>query len=165
MTNELSPDLASSFLSKDVDQLYAELGLRKEATVENTALMGDYDPALPTVEHMGGLDSLKKIGQRMFNKVHQQAHALVCGDDPDDAEDRQKVSDALNLSSESAVIAIASVLVGSLGIGAVFAGVLAALIVKRFLQPALSEGHAGLCEAWEEYLPSQPQADEPDAAG
>jgi hypothetical protein len=153
--NEFSEAQAQELLSRDTDQLYELLGMRIKAVEEDLEKQGTFVPQVEYSAHMGPAEDLSKIGRRMLNKVHVQTYGLVCGTDPEDDEDRKKILDALGISVDAAVVVLAGVLVSTFGLAAAFAGVLAALIIKRFAVPALGEGHAGICELWAEYLPSQ----------
>ena len=144
---------AGDLLSKNTDQLYELLGLRIKAVEEDPEISGQIELKVEYSDHMGPMDDLKKIGLRMFNKVHTQVYELFCGSNPDDEEDRDKILAALKISWEATLTAITGILITTFGLGAAFAGVLATLIIKRFAQPAVKEGHKGLCEYWKEYLP------------
>ena len=147
--------MARALLSQSPDQLYELLGMRAQAVEEDIRKLGSFEPEVAFSQHMGYKEDLQKIGRRMFNKVHVQAYGLVCGSNPDDREDRDRILGALGISIEAAVIAVASVLVNTFGLAAAFAGVVAALIMKRFAEPTLEEGHRGMCELWSEYLPTR----------
>ena len=70
-----------------------------------------------------------------------------------DREDRNKIATVLGISAEAAVIALTGVLIGTFGIAAALAGVLAALIIKRYAVPGAKEGRAAMCELGKENLP------------
>jgi hypothetical protein len=105
--------------------------------------------------HMGPMEDLQNIGRSMFNKLQMQAYGLVCDKELEDKEDRNKIVVALGIGTEAAVIALTSVLIGTFGLAAALAGVVAALIIKRFAEPTLKEGQDAMCEMWKEYLPSK----------
>ena len=151
----LSESTAEELLKKDADQLYEILGMRAKAVEEDSSLQASFEPDVEYSPHMGVMDDLQKVGRRMFNKAQTQAYALVCGTDPEDEEDRKKIIAALGIGSAAAAIALAGVLVGTFGLAAAFAGVIAPLIIKRFAEPVLDEGHKGICELWKENLPEQ----------
>jgi hypothetical protein len=151
-TTGLSEAEASSLLQRDEDQLYEMLGIRLAATRENTALQGQYNLDVEYGAHMGPAEDLRKIGKRMVKTLNRQAYGLVCGNDPEDTADRNKILSALNLSVDAAVIALTTVLVGTFGLAAALAGTVAALIVKRFAVEAIDDGHETMCELWKEKL-------------
>jgi len=150
--NQLSRAAAKELLSRSPDQLYELLGVRAKATEDDLSKQGFLDPAVAYSEHMGPKEDLEKIGRRMFHKLQTQAYGLVCGKDPEDESDRNKIVTALGIGTEAAVIALTSVLIGTFGLAAALAGVLAALIIKRFAEPTLKEGQAAMCELWKENL-------------
>ena len=139
----LSEAQAADLLSMSPDQLYELLGMGAQSA---------------GTELLGPKDSIKGIGKRMFGELHGQAYHLVCGSDAEDEADRNQFLGALGMGVEGAVVVLAGVLVSRLGLAAAMAGVLAALIVKRFAMPTLKEGYAAMCEVWREHLP-------PGAAG
>ena len=151
--NQLSRPAAEELLSRDTDQLYELLGLRLKATEEDLNKQGNLEPEIEYPEHLGLMEDLQKIGRRVFNKIHTQAYTLVCGTSQEDEADRNKIIAAFGIGAEATVIALTSVLISTFGLAAAIAGVVAALIVRRFGEPALNEGHAAMCEIWREYLP------------
>ena len=150
---ELSKTAAKDLLKKDEDQLYELLGLRQLKIEEDLTVQGDFELSVTYAEHMGPMENIQKIGRRVFNKLNFQAYGLVCGTDPDDEEDRNKIVGAIGFGTEAAVIALSGILVSSFGIAAAIAGVIAAIIIKRFAEPALNEGIAAICEIWKDDLP------------
>lgn len=154
--SKLSKTAAKKLLASEPDQLYEMLGVRIKASQRDLSLQGEYDPSVVYSKHMGPMEDLQRIGRRMFNKLQIQAYKLVCGADPEDEADRNKIIDALGVSGEAAVVVLSSVLVGTFGLAAAFAGVVAALIIRRFAMPTLKEGHAAMCEVWKEHLPNNP---------
>ena len=73
---------AGDLLSKNTDQLYELLGLRIKAVEEDPEISGQIELKVEYSDHMGPMDDLKKIGLRMFNKVHTQVYELFCGSNP-----------------------------------------------------------------------------------
>jgi len=96
---------------------------------------------------MGALDDLKALGRKILMRWNKELHALVCGDKPTDAKERQEILKALNLG-EAAVIASVAAALLPMGVPAPLAAVLAPLIVKKFIWPAKDE----LCAAWGEAI-------------
>jgi hypothetical protein len=155
MATKLSKQAATELLSHDRDQLYMMLGMRSLAIQADHRKQASYQPVVVYSTHMGPKDDLIEIGQRMFNKLQRQTYGLVCGNKKEDKEDRDKILVGLGISAEAAVIALTSVLIGSFGLAAAFAGVVAALIIKRFAEPTLEEGRQAMCALWKENLPSE----------
>ena len=138
-------DAVAPLLSADEDQLYAELGIRARALTDDPAAAGSFDPDVTFDEsQMGALDDVKAFGRRLFARWNREAHSLVCGSDPDDAADREKLANAFGLGEAAVAGYVATLLVGSLGLAPALAAVIAALVVKRFFKPARDE----FCETW-----------------
>ena len=154
MKRNLSDTAANGLLDLEEDQLYELLGLRIRAAEEDVSIQGSFEPQVKYSEVMGPLDDLKAIGRRMFDRTHIQAYNLMCGTAPADKADRDKIVGALGLSAGAAIVTLSGVLASTFGIGAAFAGILAAIIIKRFAVPTADEGYKAMCELWVKHLPS-----------
>ena len=53
---------------------------------------------------------------------------------------------SVNVTTSASVVA--SFLITGLGVGAVVAGIVGALLVERIIKPAMDAGHDVLCENW-----------------
>jgi hypothetical protein len=141
--------MASDYLEYDEESLLLLIGQRASLapTKPGAAVLPtkDFQVEYP---HLGFGDDMVALGKRIARRVAKELHAVVCGDDPDDAEDRAKLRSALQLTDEALAAAVAAVLAGPLGLGGAIAGALAALFVKRLLKPAGEE----VCKEWAERL-------------
>ncbi len=149
---QLSELAAEKLLENSPTQLYEMLGMRLKAVQDDIGKQGSFEPDVAYSDHMGAMDELSKLGQRVFKRISKEAYGLVCGSDEGDKDDRKTIVDALNLSSKAAVIALSGVLVSSFGLAAAVASVIAALIIKRFAKPAGEEALKFLCDTWKEYV-------------
>ena len=147
---------ARQLLSLDEWHLLAELDRR-------IALVG-LDPAqgdLPSMELLtvsgggleggleGGLPAIGAVTRRLLRRWERELYDLLCGQDADDTADRAKLRDAAGLGPDALIGALAGWLVaGPLGVPALLAGVLAAILVKRFGTATLAE----MCLIWKERL-------------
>ena len=130
------------------DALIAELGRRA------TMASADPDATVPigaefrgaALEGMG--DIFGDIGRRIFSRVNRQLHALLCGDDAENAADRDKLKDALGLDDAAVAAVLVQILVGSFGLMPAVATLVAALFLKHVLKPSLDE----ICSVWEDHL-------------
>jgi hypothetical protein len=73
----------------------------------------------------------------------------MCGGDPEDKEDREKLTRALSIGPGEVATMMAGALVLHFGIAPAIAAIVAALIVKRFFSSAYEE----FCETWKGALP------------
>ena len=138
-----------NLLQSDLDQLYAELGMRAKTIATDITAAGKLDPeAKYDVETMGPLDGLKRFGVRIFKRWNREAYELICGKNTEDEQDRQKLAKAIGLGDVAVASALTGLLVSSFGLAPAIATVLAALVVKRFFRPA----HEEFCEVWKESL-------------
>ena len=149
MTSSLSAQEIDDLLQSDEDQLLEQLGMRAAASTQNLALSAELNPKLSsaTVTAMGIKDDLKVLGNRILRRWNRSAYELICGDDPDDAGAREQVKKALGLGDAAAIGALTAALIG-VGLMAALAPVLAAILVKKFFNPAYGE----FCGFWKEKL-------------
>lgn len=126
------------------DELIAELGRR--------ATMASADPehVVPleaefrgaALEGMG--DVFHVVGKRILRRVNRDLHGLVCGDDEDNASDREKLKGVLGLGDAAIAGVLTQILVGTFGLLPAVATIVAALFLKHVLRPSLEE----VCEVW-----------------
>jgi hypothetical protein len=149
----LTKEAGDELFELDEEELEFLLGVRVKAIEEDPQIQGFFQPDVSYADRFGDKNSLRRIGKRMVDKLHMQAYTFVCGTDPDDEQSRQEILDALKISSGAAVAALAAVLVSGLGLAAAVAGVVAALIIKKFIKPTLDAGYEAMCTEWKKYLP------------
>jgi hypothetical protein len=134
------------------DQLYAELGFRLKAILNEPAEAGKFEmTATYDAEFAGPLDVLREIGQRFFARVSRDAYALVCGADQQNADERKKVLEAFDLGGTAVAAALVAAFVGTFGWAPAVATVVAALIMRLFFKNA----YIATCEVWKNNLPAQ----------
>jgi hypothetical protein len=147
---EQAKTAVAKLLDAPDDQLFIELGLRKNAINFDPAVAGQYDPELSyDAEFAGPLDVLKEFGQRYFDKVNKQVYELVCGNSKDDAQDRSKLREAFGLDRTTFAAILAAALVSAFSWAPPIAAVVAAIAVKLFFRP----GYEVACQLWKEKLP------------
>ncbi|SMF12484.1 hypothetical protein SAMN06265365_105207 [Tistlia consotensis] len=135
---------AQDFAAFDEDALLVVLGKQEKEIEKDPSLAADptLNPAYDSTQM--GIADLKALGARILSRWNKELHRLVCqaGDDVE----RKRLLDALNLGEAAAIAAVASLLLAIAP--AAVAAPAAALIVKRFLEPAKEE----LCAAWSEMI-------------
>ncbi|MEP3331374.1 hypothetical protein [Sedimentitalea sp.] len=89
-------------------------------------------------------DDLSALGKRIARRLTREACKLLCGEAPEDKEDRK----TLGLDDMTVIGAITAVLVSGLGIAPGIAAIVAALIFRRLAEPTLDE----LCQHWRDRL-------------
>jgi len=137
-------------LQSEPDQLFAELGLRQQAILDDPVYAGSYDAtATFDAPFAGPLDTLREIGQRFFERFSPDAYGLVCGSESENADMRKKLLDALNLGETAFAAALVSALVSTFGLAPALASVLAALFVRLFFRNA----YGAMCDVWKKHLP------------
>jgi len=137
-----------NLLQADEAELFEKAGIRLRAIERDPSLAASFDPpAVYGEAQMGTLDDVRNLGRRIFKRWNREAHNLMCGADPDDAQGRKQLRDALGLGDVAFAAALTSVLI-SVGLAPAIATVVAALAVKRFFAPAADE----ICKAWTESL-------------
>lgn len=137
--------------AKDEESLVLLLGMREKAIERNPELRDDVD-FLPEYDSstMGVLDGVKSLGRRILRRWNKELYGVVCGNKPEDAEERSKIMTALNLGAGAAATAIATTLTSWLAVPAALAVVLAPILVKRLVVPGKEE----MCAAWLENVDS-----------
>ena len=147
---EQAEPAVKKLLKADEDQLYETLGIRAKAMEEDPAIASSFEPQVTYDQaRMGLKEDVLEFGQRLFNRWNAEAHKLMCGSGPEDQNDRQDLLDAFGADETAVAAVLAGLLVTQLGLAPAIAGVLAALLVKRFFRPAYEE----FCRVWERNLP------------
>ena len=138
-------------LNSDEGALFTTLGIRALAMQGDTALGSSFAPGVTHDESMmGPLTEVRKYGERIFGRVNAEAYKLICGTDPEDAEDRKKLLDVFNLGGDRIAAIIAGLLVAQLGLAPAVAAVVAVIIFKRFLA---KDAYQASCDFWKSKLP------------
>lgn len=132
-------------LESEESQLYEQLGMRTQAITLNIETAGSFQPSITyDGAQMGLKEDIQDLGRRIFARWNYEIYSLVCGDDVDDQEDRQKILKAVGFGEVALASTITTVLISTFGIAPPLAIVMAAIITKRFFRPAYEE----LCEVW-----------------
>jgi hypothetical protein len=147
-SNDLNATIAA-LMESDESRLMQDLGTRAKAGSLDPAVSGSY--TLTTSldgSIMGPADELRKLGKRIFRRLHREAWELICGEDKDDVEDRDKLLGALKMDRTAAAAVLTGILIANLGLSPAVAPVVAVLVLKRVFSPVYEE----LCGAWKESL-------------
>ena len=127
------------------EQLLREIGLRARTFAMYPAAAGCIERSVPEAAALErAWDDLGEFGGWIFRRLHRQLHSVPsAGSRDDDLPSRRNGFDPADAASANRIV---TVLTATLGVAPAIASVVAALALKRLLQPA-----------WEEtYLP-QPQ--------
>lgn len=135
-------------LSAEEDELLEILGSRLMAINMEPSLAGSYEPALPYAQPENFSETFQELGQRVVIRLSKELYQLLCGQNPNDKGDRQKIAEALGLGEVTTAATLASVLVSSFGIAPAIAIIVSVIMVKRVCAPTLEEA----CKLWEEKL-------------
>jgi len=149
MNQTLSEQEIKDLLESDEEQLLNQLGLRAAAASRDFQKSAELHPKI-TAEEVVAMDlkgDLKSLGRRLVRRWNRSAYDVVCGDDPDDTQAREGVKNALGLGDAAAIGALTAALIG-IGMMPALAPVLAAILVKKFFNPAYGE----FCGFWKEKL-------------
>jgi hypothetical protein len=149
MTQVISDQQIQSLLQSDEGQLLEQLGMR--ATVVTTDLKRSADPQVDLsaaeIKAMGAKDNMKALGKRILRRWNRSAYEIACGGDPDDAKTRADLQTALGIGEAAAIGVLATALI-HVGLMVALAPVVAAILVKKFFNPAYGE----FCGFWKENL-------------
>jgi hypothetical protein len=147
--DSLAQPAVEQLLKADEQQLYEQLGIRAKAVAGDPSIGSSFAPTVTYDQAQMGLkEDVQEFGQRLFGRWQTEAFKLVCGHDPGDEQDRQKVVNAFGLGEVAIASTLAALLVTHLGIVPALAGVIAALVVKRFFRP----GYEEFCQVWDKRL-------------
>jgi hypothetical protein len=134
MKQTLSEQEIKDLLEFDEDQLVAQLGMRAAAAAQDFRKSAELAPAIATNE-AAAMGDLQALGLRILRRWNRSAFDVVCGDDPDDNPTREKMRNALGLGDAAAIGTLSAALIG-MGMMPALGPVLAAIIVKKFFNPA-----------------------------
>jgi hypothetical protein len=143
---------ATELLNLDEDTLLAELQVRIDMIGRDPSMADLPSTQLQVLSHGlegGVLPAVGPFALRLLNRWEAELYALVCGDAAADKAQRKAVVDAMGLGQDALVAAVTAwILSAPFAIPTVLAGVIAAILVKRFGSAALDE----LCKAWKDRL-------------
>jgi hypothetical protein len=143
--DDLAQPAVQKLLRADEDQLYEQLGLRLKALTIDPATAGSFDPAVAyDAAQMGVKEDILALGKRIFERWNREAYLLLCGTGADEKQDRARVLQSFGLGEVAVAATLAGLLVTYLGLAPALAGVIAAIVCKRFFRPAYEE----FCGAW-----------------
>ncbi|NLY37202.1 MAG: hypothetical protein GX046_08220 [Tissierellia bacterium] len=131
----------------DENELYIELALRLKLMEEDPSRGIPIEPGLRffAEEAMMDKENFDRIGREIFKRWSGTLYKFTCGSDPDDKSYHEKIFSG-DLSLGGAIVIF---LTTQFGVLPAIATVLAALVVKLFLDPV----HQVLCEEWKAKLP------------
>jgi hypothetical protein len=142
----LKAAVVAGLIEQDEESLYQELGARVRAMTVNPALGGTFDPGLPAIETLRPIDEIRSLGRRVFKHVSKETYQVACGDDPEYADERSKLEAAFALWKETATAALAVFLIGTVGVAAAVAAIVAAFLIKI----GFNSVYKTTCEVWKE---------------
>jgi hypothetical protein len=118
----------------ELTALYVELG--RLQTMNGRAAMA---PGEAVVLPSGMTNHFAKLGRILFRRISRELHMLICGTDPQDKEERDRLRAAFSLGNDAITAALVAVMTTGLGITGGIAVVVAAIVLKRILAPTLEE--------------------------
>jgi hypothetical protein len=145
----ISEKQAQQLLRLDENKLLEQLGVRSVAAAAAPPTTLE-SPSGPVGGTLGIREDMKELGARILRRWNRVAYELACGNDPDDAAMRSELEQALHVSEAAAIGVLSGGLI-TIGLSALIAPVLAALIVKKFFNPAYGE----FCGYWKGKLPAE----------
>jgi hypothetical protein len=133
-------EATEAVIGKDLENLYEELGMRSKAIGVDLTRMGDpvlsvnYDGKL-----MGPMTEIADLGKRIAKRWIREIHQVVCGNEADDKDDREKLQSLFGLKGSDLATALTAFLVSTFFVASPIAAVVAAIIVKRLGASAMDE--------------------------
>jgi hypothetical protein len=141
----------NKLLQSEPDQLFAELGLRRLAILDDPTQAGMFETSATfDAPFAGPLDVMRDFGRKFFDRFSKDAYQLVCGADAQNSEERNKLLDAFGGGKAAFAAALSAALVSWFGWAPAIAAVVAALIIRLFFKNA----YGAMCEVWKERLPA-----------
>ena len=151
----LTDEEASELLGMPDHQLDRLLEARIQALHEDPSLSLEsaFAPEAAALEAFEMPPWIEKTAKQMLNTAIHQIYNVACGTDDDYKQLRDELITSLGISGTTAVIALTGFLTTTVGLAAALASVIATILIKRILGPALSAGHKTLCKELKAYLP------------
>jgi hypothetical protein len=118
------------------------------ALARSIADVASLDPA-HTKFHRYETDDLMRnsasldLGKRIFQRWNRALHEFACTPDKEDEDIRRKLLNAI-AGKEGGAAVIAGIMAGTFGVSPVVAAIVAALLLKVIINPALDE----VCQLW-----------------
>jgi hypothetical protein len=141
-------------IKQSPDELYRELGLVKVKVANDATGSDQFGLKVEySAEAFGPVDDLVSIGKQYFARVSRRAYGIICGNDPQDADERKKVRDSFELGKQAVAAALAAALVSSLAMAPAVAVLVAAIAVTIFGDAAYDT----MCQVWKDNLPKVPE--------
>ena len=142
-----------------LEALYAEVGRRSKLLAIDPARASE--AVLPQYETLTteSLADAVSFGKRIYARLENSAHELICGDADGDAKDRgdiqKKLMDASSISDETVVKTVSEFLALHLSIISPIAAIVARILVEKVLGPSIIEARksaqpalACACTSW-----------------
>ena len=123
------------------EQLLREIGLRARTFAMYPAAASSVQKSVPEAAALErAWDDLGEFGGWIFRRLHRQLHSVPAGGCRED--DLPDPRNGFNPTESASASRIVSVLTATLGVAPAIASVVAALALKRLLQPAWNETYA-----------------------
>ncbi len=123
------------------EQLLREIGLRARTFAMYPAAAGSIQKSVPEAAALErAWDDLGEFGGWIFRRLHRQLHSVPAGGCRED--DLPSPRNGFNPTDSASASRIVKVLTATLGVAPAIASVVAALAIKRLLQPAWNETYA-----------------------
>ena len=120
------------------EQLLREIGLRARTFAMYPAAASSIQKSVPEAAALErAWDDLGEFGGWIFRRLHRQLHSVPAGGCRED--DLPSPRNGFNPTDSASASRIVKVLTATLGVAPAIASVVAALAIKRLLQPAWNE--------------------------
>ena len=131
------------FEDADDDELYRELGLRVSALERNPEIAAQFAPPRELLEPKGmALGDMIQVGRAAFSKISKAGYSLICSGMQGGKFDDFIAS--LGSNRVAATAMLSGILMTNLGIAAVLAPMVAALVIGKIMPPTVE----ALCSGW-----------------
>lgn len=156
MESFLTQEAAEELLAMTDEELDRLLGARVLALHSDPSLSleASFELKPTALESLMVPPWLRKTAEQMVNTAIHQTYNVACSKDPDYGKLRDELLASLGVGGTAAVIALAGFLTSTVGLAAALASVIATIIVKKILGPALAAGHETMCKELKDYLPA-----------
>jgi hypothetical protein len=109
---EQAKPAVADLLDADEDQLFEKLGILEQAGKQNPSILASFSADISyNADAMGVLDDVRNIGRRFFDGISRDCYKLVCSDDAENSEERNKVISAFGIGKTEVAAALAALLV------------------------------------------------------
>jgi hypothetical protein len=145
---------ARELLGMDEQELTQLLVQRLNAIQKNVelSLQPTFEVAPSSLEKITLPPWIQKTVDVMVQTSLLQTYSVICSSETTYSDLRKQLLGALGVGGTAAVLALSSFLIGTVGLAAALATVVATIVIKKIGEPAIKAGHQTMCKELKKIL-------------